>query len=304
MSSNTFLRLPVTLMSSVMGVAGLATAAKASGISVLAPTVTAVAVGAMVMLLVFTLSLFTRYMKKSTQYFDEMANAVSRNFLSCGTISLFLLSGLFDSPVIWVLGAVIQVPLFVLILARWIYSYENLLSVFNPTFLIPPLANVVCSIFAPEWLKGFGYFMYLVGTLVGGGVYLMLFSRLVKKAFIAKPLYPTYFIMMATPSMFFLGQQTYAIRLSAVGVGYYAWAVIASIALLLNLRKIITTNFSLAFWAFTFPMAAFTTATYQYIHLTGAPLWIGHSLLAMTFLILLNVIVRTVLNRNHLLLPQ
>ncbi|MGR5065219.1 SLAC1 family transporter [Photobacterium sp. DNB22_13_2] len=304
MSSNTFLRLPVTLMSSVMGVAGLATAAKASGINALAPTVSAVAVGAIVMLLIFTLSLFARYRKKTTQYFDEMANMVSRNFLSCGTISLFLLSGLFNSPALWMLGAVIQVPLFIFVLARWVYGCENLLATFNPTFLIPPLANVVCSIFVPEWFKGFGYFMFLLGMLVGGGVYLALLSRLVKKAFIAKPLYPTYFIMMATPSMFFLGQQTYAIRLSAVSVGYYIWAVIASIAILLNIRKFIGTNFSLAFWAFTFPMAAFTTATYQYIYLTGAPLWIGHCLLAITFLILLNVITRTVLNRKDLLLPQ
>ncbi|MFB9142736.1 hypothetical protein ACFFUO_07915 [Vibrio artabrorum] len=304
MTSNALLRLPVILMSSVMGVAGLANAAKASGISFLAPTVTLVATGAMVMLLIFTLSFCARYMKKSTQYFDEMASVVSRHFLSCGTISLFLLSGLFNSTTLWVLGVAIQVPLFIIILTCWIYNYKNLLTNFNPTFLIPPLANVVCAIFVPEWLKGFGYFMYLVGTLVGGGIYLMLFLHLVKKVFIAKPLYPTYFIMMATPSMFFLGLQTYAIRLSVVGVGYYAWAVIASIALFFNIRKIITTNFSMAYWALTFPMAAFTTATYKYAYLTGAPLWFGHSLLVITFLILLKVIARTVLNRHHLLLPQ
>lgn len=304
MSSSTFLRLPVTLMSSVMGVAGLATAAKASGNSTLAPTITPVAVGAMVMLLIFTLSLFARYMKKTTQYTDEMANVVSRNFLSCGTISLFLLSGLFNSPALWMLGAVIQVPLFILVLVCWLYSYEKSLTIINPTFLIPPLTNVVCAIFAPEWFKGFGYFMYIVGSVVGGGVYVILLFRLVRKAFIAKPLYPTYFIMMATPSMFFIGCQTYVMRLTLLSSILYIWAVIAAIALLLNIKQFIRTNFSLAFWAFTFPMAAFTTATYHYIDLTGAPYWIGHSLLTMTFLILLNVIARTVLNRQHLLLPQ
>ncbi|WP_367990586.1 hypothetical protein AB2S62_18255 [Vibrio sp. NTOU-M3] len=302
MSGNTFLRLPVTLMSTVMSVAGLALAIKKSEIDLLDSASTMIAAVAVILLLCVTLSVLIRYVVKSKHHIEEMENLISRNFMCCSTISLFLISGLLHSSLIWQCGAAIQLPLLMFIVIRWIYNDKKLMPSINPTFLIPPLANVVCSVFAPVEYREFGFFMFSSGVMIGASVYLVVLHRMMTGSVIPKLLYPTYFILLATPSMFFLGYQNLTYGVTILGMVFYGWALAALFGLVLNASAFKQLDFSLAFWAYAFPLAAFTSATYQFLSLVSGPKWVGHSALLATFVVYCFVLIKTSQNRKALLL--
>lgn len=291
-------------MPSVMGVAGFATALKVSKFQMLLPFAIGAGIFALAILLLFAASFVTRMVGKTASYYMEMENVVSYHFLSCTTISLFLLSGLFETSWIWIVGAFMQSMLFLIILYQWLRNRKSITNMFNPTFLIPALANVVGAIFAPHALRELGLGLFWVGISIGGLIYGWLLIRLARKRIVARPLLPSYFILLATPSMFFLSSKIY-VSTSIWWVEAWYWvAIITSSILVFHLKAIVGGGFTLAFWALTFPVAAFTTATYQYLTVHHHPLWVGHGLLAVSFCVTAYVLHQTIAMRRKLLLPR
>ncbi|MCK6264478.1 hypothetical protein KP803_14445 [Vibrio sp. ZSDE26] len=301
MSSNTLIRLPIALLSSSMGVAGLATAIQASQISIIEPLIVPIASIAALILIGMLISVLVRIVIKPSDIIDEVRVATKRNFLACLTITMFLLSGLMSgyesySVTIWKVGVAIQIPLLVVIALCWISDIDKVMKELNPTFLIPPLACVVCSILSPAEYLHLSLLMYFTGAAIGIVIYITILLKTRQRKTPPTPLYPTFFIGLATPSMFLLG---YLKITSEIGVGVifmYAWAFFVFFALAMYRNEFMKVSFGVATWAFTFPLAAFTTATYS-LDL----LWIGHVLLMLTSAVVLTVAIKTVTHFQSIL---
>ncbi len=301
MSGNTLLRLPIALFSSSMGVAGLASAIKASQISLLAPLITPLAMIAALILMVMLISTLAKVAYDFKGIRQEVMVATKRNFLSCVTITLFLLSGLMadyhDWPILlWKAGILIQIPLLSAILISWLVSGKKIIKELNPTFLIPPLANVVSSIFTPGMYAELGLSMYLSGLLIGTVIYLIVLTKTLQGKTPPVPLYPTLFIGLATPSMFLLGYLNVTGESSVIVSTMYVWALLIFAVLVAHQREFKTVSFGVPMWAFTFPLAAFTIATYELSFML-----FGHLLLILTTIVISSVSVKTIFNFKEVL---
>ncbi|MGF1718594.1 hypothetical protein L4D20_00955 [Vibrio kyushuensis] len=303
MTGNTLLRLPVTLISASMGVAGLANGIQASQVAIFEPLIIPIASLAAFILAVMVLSIVARIAFNAKGLKDEIRVATKRNFLACITITIFLLSGLLSeyeeySTALWLAGTAIQLPLLITILTWWGISKDKFFIELNPTFLIPPLANVVCSIFSPIEYIGISHLMYFTGMLIGVVFYIAILVKTLQGKTPPVPLYPTFFIGLATPSMFLLGYLKIVGLNDGIAAGMYVWSLLVIVALAINMKKFEGMKFGVSTWAFTFPLAAFTTVTYRLGLFT-----VGHFFLSATCLVVVYVAIKTATNLKIILNP-
>ncbi|MGC9459088.1 hypothetical protein [Vibrio genomosp. F10] len=303
MTSNTLLRLPIALVSASMGVSGLATGIQASQLVFIKPLIIPLASLAAFILTVMILSMIARMAFDAKGLKDEVRVATKRNFFACSTITIFLLSGLVREhevyqTALWLVGTVIQVPLLLAILIGWGIYKEKTLTELNPTFLIPPLANVVCSIFSPVEYIGISHLMYFTGMLIGIVVYIAILVKTLQGKAPPVPLYPTFFIGLATPSMLLLGYLKIVGFTDRIAAGMYVWSLLIIVALAINMKKFEGMKFGVSTWAFTFPLAAFSTATYRLGLFT-----VGHFFLSATCLVVVYVAIKTATNLKIILNP-
>jgi len=156
-----------------------------------------------------------------------------------------------------------------------------------PPLLIPLVGNIVATIFAtPLGMPQLGWM--LLG--IGGTLWLVLQPLMLGRLFEATPppvLRPALFILLAPPAVGALAVE------SLMGQGPFMWALYGfagfTLALLvLVLRHLTVAGFNPGWWAFTFPLAAFTTAT-----LRIAPGWAGAAMLAICTLVIGIIAART-----------
>jgi tellurite resistance protein len=156
-----------------------------------------------------------------------------------------------------------------------------------PPLLIPLVGNIVATIFAtPLGMPQLGWMLFGIG----GTLWLVLQPLMLGRLFEAAPppvLRPALFILLAPPAVGALAIE------SLVGQGPFMWALYGFAAftlalLVLTLRHMVVAGFNLGWWAFTFPLAAFTTAT-----LRVAPAWAGGVMLAICTIVIGAIAART-----------
>ena len=297
---------PITFFSSVMGLAGYTIALTkinevfALGLDWLIAALTyLVTVQFGLVLLIYLLKL----VKHPTAVKQEFHHPIKIHFTPTISISILIISVLFQKLlpnlafVLWAIGSVLHLILLLYIVNKWIF-HDFQLNLKNPSWFIPALGTILVPIAGTNFSPEISWFFYSIGMVM----WLPLFTILLYRLFFAEPmpakLWPTLTILLAPPAVGFLSYIKLVGNLDAFAKVLFYFGIFSFLLILSLTRKFVPLPLFMSWWAYTFPLAAFTTSVILYYQLSQlailAILAIG--LFLLTTLVVLLVLTATIIN--------
>lgn len=290
--------LPVATFATLMGSAGL-TLAWEKGAEVFGlPKLVSEFLLVLTCLLLVLLSL--SYLLKFANYPDavkeEFNHPIKISFFPAFSIGLMLIAAALHqyqplvALVLWGVGAALQLLLTLTLMNVWIHQTRTQVNHTTPAWFIPIVGNIIAPIEAVS--LGFidvGWFYFSVGLVYWIVLKVLVFNRVLYHDPLPQNLLPTLFILVAPPAVGFIAYQ----RLSGgaydafAHILYYT-ALFLVLLLLTQIGRFARLPFFISWWAYSFPLAAFTVATMIMYQHTGNLFfeWLsGIMLIAITFLI-------------------
>ncbi len=283
---------PVSFFAMTMGLSGL-TLAWRKGAALLGTTgLAAHALG------FFTLAVFAVmlgiYLAKAFRYPQAVANELNHPVMSAFaptiSISLLLLAqcmlpilpGL--AAWLWGIGAALHLVLTLHIVRNWVDKEHFELGHINPAWFIPAVGNVV----APLAGVGLGHselswFFFAVGVSFWVILLVIVFYRILFHDPLPPMLLPTLFILIAPPAVGFLAYMNLqGGALDAFARVLYYLALFFTLLMVIELPRFFKLPFFLSWWAYSFPSAAVTVATFVMAEKVGGAFfhWLALIMLA------------------------
>lgn len=295
--------LPLPLFASVMGLCGLAMVWHAAETRwQLTPAVSAaLTLLAAVLFLVLAASYGLKALRYRGRVTAELAHPVRINFLPAISINLILLGILSRSwleplsDALWMAGAALQLALTVLIVSVW-FNSERPPNSLNPAWFIPAVGSVLVPMAAvPAGYELTAWFFFSTGMFFWIILGTLVFYRLIVGDALEAPMRPTLAILLAPPAVAFLAWLQLSDDTLGAGLMFYFIALLTVLLVLPQVPSFLKLPFFPSWWAYTFPTAAFTVASFRFAELTGtvgdAPLLV---LMVAVNVIILTVAVRTI----------
>ncbi len=279
-----FRQLPVSAFAVVMGLSGLTLVwAKVAQLGWLPGIASPLAFGlglfSGMLFLVLLLFYLRKWIWQPALVKQEWAHPVGSAFFAGIPVCFALLAavalGIFG-PIalpLWVASAVLQVLVILFILNAWIHRDALKPAHINPVWFIPavatnmlvPLAGVRLGFLEVSW------WFFAVGILFWGILLTMVLARMF---FIQPPLpdrlVPAICIFLAPPALGFLswvlltGQYPDGPGLDALSHLFFGLSIFFALFLATQLHWFARLDFYISWWAFSFPVAAFTVACLVY----------------------------------------
>jgi tellurite resistance protein len=309
--------LPVSLFSSVMGITGLAIAWKkahlALGVSEIIWQGLAIFGNAIFVLLL------TLYAVKILRYRDEVLaewhHPVRVNFFPTISIGLLLLGivWLENSPqlayILWMIGALLHLSFTFAILSSWLHHTHYAIQHANPAWFIPVVGNLFVPIagmhFAPSEVAWFFFSIGIVFWLV---LMTIVFYRLFFHDPLPARLMPTLFILLAPPAVGFISYVALANTIDGFARVLYYTALFLALLLGSNVIRFVKNAFYISAWAYSFPLAAMTIATFVMASKSGLGFFngLGAFFLTVVSLIVTVLLVKTfdAIRRHAICVPE
>lgn len=206
---------------------------------------------------------------------DDLKHPVRHAFVATVPVSLLLLATLahalgLGGPAIqglWWLGSLLQWWATLWVLGRWLAPMPGgagaLWPSITPVLFIPVVGNVVAPLAgvglgAPTWAAA----QFGVGLLFWPLVFTLVLMRRISHSALPDRLLPTWAITLAPPAvvglclMVFDAPTTVVVALWGMGLFMLLWVGAQG-------KRQLSQPFGIAFWAWSFPLAAFTTLTLQ-----------------------------------------
>jgi tellurite resistance protein len=296
--------LPVAFFAMVMGLSGLAIAwHKAEQVFRLPVRVST---GPLALAILAFVVLLALYLAKAMSYpaavRAELAHPIQLNFFPAVSISLILLGValLQLSPglagVLWVFGTTLHLLLTLYVMSVWIHHEQFEIHHINPAWFIPVVGNVLVPIAGvPLGFVELSWFFFSIGILF----WLLLFAIILYRVLFHHPLperlMPTFFILIAPPSVGFVAYLQLADALDGFARVLYYSGLFLTLLLLTQASRFMRVRYYLSWWAYSFPLAAVTIATLIMYQRTGlAPFAaIGWVLLTLVTLVVIYLLYRT-----------
>lgn len=291
---------PIGYFGMSMGLFGFALALRAAGLAAVSTVgmwVGLAVLGVLALMLVLKAALHTRALV------EEWRHPVRIAFFPATAISLLLLAALLhhETPavahVVWLVGAVGQGVLTIVVVSAWI-SHRAFQPVhLSPAWFIPavgnvvvPLAGVPLGYVEPSW------YFFAVGIVFWLVLLTLVFNRLIFHDPMPGRLQPTLVILIAPPAVAFVAWlQLHAGAVDdmariLINAAYFFTAVV-----LVQLPALLKLPFALPFWALSFPLAAVTVASFRFASVTGSAFHegLGYALLAVLTLVVAALVLRT-----------
>lgn len=277
----------------VMGLSGLALAwHRASGaLGDMAEGIALVA-GALALLVFLALLVASvlRWQRYPAALAEDLKHPVRHAFVAAFPVSLLLLAavgvqlGGVAGPltsmwaVMWWAGAAGQLWATVWVLGRWLApaatasaTGASLWPSVTPVLLIPVVGNVVVPL--AGWPLGHQVWsaaQFGIGALLWPVVLALIVARRIAHGPLSDRILPAWFITIAPPAVIGVvaaqmqAPQPVVLGLWGVGLFFLLWVAPM-------VRRIAGQPFGVPFWAFSFPLAAFTVLTFRAAELTGVP---------------------------------
>ena len=294
--------LPLPLFAAVMGISGLgliwhAVEANWSYPPIVSATATALAALVFAVLLALYACKWFHYPER---VMNELRHPVRINFLPAVSINLILI-GMLAEPWIgtwaawlWQAGAALQLVLTIVIVNVW-FEAERPTSSINPAWFIPAVGNVLVPLAAaPAGKDLVAWFFMSIGLFFWVILGTMVFYRLVTKPPLEPPMQPTLAVMLAPPSVAFLAWMSISGELNGPGYFFYSIALLTFLVLVAQVPRFLRLPFFPSWWAYTFPLAAFTVASFRFVEACGLTPGLIHIVLAaVASLVIVLVAVRT-----------
>ncbi|RCX10108.1 SLAC1 anion channel family protein [Extensimonas vulgaris] len=289
--------LPVALFTTVMGVAGLALAwAKASALAG-APALPALCLRGVATALYVVL--FVLYALKALRYpaqvAAERAHPVQVNFFPAISTGMVLLSIAWLPTLpgvahgLWSVGAAAHLVLTLHAVGSWIFHPHYSIQHASPAWFIPAVGNVLMPIVGMQWAPpDISWFFFSIGVVFWLVLMTIVLYRLFFHEPLPPPMRPTLAILLAPPSAGCVAYLALTGQVDGFARVLYSMALFVFLLLASHVRQFARLPFSTAAWGYSFPLAAFTMASFEMAH-RSAYAW--YAVLAWAGLALLTVVV-------------
>ncbi|MCL7463228.1 SLAC1 anion channel family protein [Pseudomonas sp. NW5] len=306
-SSETRSRLahfPVALFASVMGMAGLAMAWLKAGQLEQVPGEIGAVLRALASLLFIGLLLvyLLKWLRHPAAVTAERAHPLKQNFFAAISISLVLLGTAWQHAApelargLWASGAVLHLIVTLRVMSGWIHHTHFQIQHANPAWFIPVVGNIMVPVAGVSFAHtDIGWFFFSIGLVF----WLVLMTIVLYRLFFHEPLpqrlTPTLFILLAPPSVGFLAWLALTDSLDAFARLLYFTALFLALLLLSNALRFFRVPFFISAWAYSFPLAALTLASFEMGLRSGIGIYtaLGGVLLALLSSVVCVLIVKT-----------
>jgi len=298
-------RLPVGTFSIAMGIAGLSLAWRwADGW-----TPTAIPIGNAIMALAVCCYLATlaAYALKIAHFRDafmaDVKDPGASNFISAITMTPMLFAAVaLDywpgvAEPLWFSGALLHLLVVIRQIQFWITRNFEIKST-SPAWFIPisgcllaPITGIKLGYTEISWL------LFSLGLGFWIALFVIVLNRVIFHDQLPARYVPTLFLLMTPPSLAFTAYcQITDGHLDSFGRFLYHFALSASLLVFAMSRLFTRLPFSITWWAYTFPLGAFTQASFLYAELAGSQMfrWGSIAFLLFTTTIVVLVFVKTV----------
>lgn len=296
--------MPVAFFASVMGLSGLALswqkAEHVLGWSTALPMLLGgLAAGVFVIL---TVAYAAKALVHPDAVMDEYHHPVRLHFIPTFSISQILLAIIareqwqaLAAP-LFMLGAGLHIVFTITVLHNWVNRDHYQPAHLNPAWFIPIVGNVLVPIAGvPLGYIELSWFFFSIGIVF----WLVLFAIIINRVLFHNPLperlAPTMFILIAPPAVGFLSYVTLTGEIDGAARILYHFALFMTVFLATQMPRLMRARFFLSWWAYSFPLAAVTIASWVMADKTGAPgfVIIASVLLAAVTLVVTGLFVRT-----------
>ena len=263
--------MPVALFATVMGMGGLTLAWKKAsevlGITHLVWQVLLVITA--VLLATLAISYLLKMRRHAQQVIAEFNHPIKISFFPAFSIGLMLIAvGLADimtplAKAVWWMGASIQLILTLYLMNQWIHHARWQVQHTTPAWFIPIVGNIIAPIGGVT--LGFSevsWFFFAIGILYWIVLKVLVFNRIIFHEPLPEKLLPTLFIMIAPPAVGFIAylKLNQGVVDNFAHILYYA-AMFLVLLLVSQLPRFAKIPFFVSWWAYSFPIAAFTIGT-------------------------------------------
>jgi tellurite resistance protein len=309
--------LPVSIFSIVLGLAGYVIATqRVFTYRAWGDAVPLALLAAVVAVYVGLLALYgLKMLRHRSAVAREFTHPVMLSFFPTISISMLLLSIAFlevdmtASLVLWIAGAAIQFLFTVVVLSAWIRHTRFDIVHFSPAWFIPVVGTLLVPVAGVEHgAEDVSWLFFAIGIVFA----MALFVIFVYRMFFHQPLHerhlPTLFIVIAPPAVGAISYVKLAGAYDSFARILYFLAAFFVIFLVAHVRLFSRLRFYLSWWAYSFPLAAFTLATFLVGKETASSFYLDLAtvLWAAVSVLVAGLVVRTLIavGRREICVPE
>lgn len=296
---------PISFFSIIMGLSGFAIATEKAGHLLKTNLVidTVVAYAAAVIFAVIAVIYAMKIIKYPNAVKAEIKHPVKLSFFPAVSISLLLLSlamlphfeGV--SHALWMVGTGLHFVLFLYVINSWMHHEHYQVPHISPAWFIPAVGNVLVPIAGMH----FGYveiswFFFSIGIMFWIILFTVFFNRILFHNPMPQHLVPTFFILIAPPAVGFVAYCKLNGGLDNFANILYYIGLFLTILLFSQFKKFASLPFFLSWWAYSFPIAAITIASFMMHHHSQEMIfaYIGYFLLSVLTALMGVLLLKTV----------
>jgi tellurite resistance protein len=295
---------PISFFSMIMGLAGLTIAwQKAQHVFNIDLSINLILIAFTSFIFAILLAIYsTKYAVNRNEVFKEFNSPIKLNFFPTISISLLLLSIAFlefDHAIslpLWIAGSSIHLIFTLHIVNAWIHHDHFEIHHVNPAWFIPAVGNVIVPIAGIS--LGFteiSWFFFSIGILFWVILLTIIFYRIMFHNPMPEKLMPTLFILVAPPAVGFVAYTKLTGDLDSFARILYFSGLFLTLLLLVQIKRFAKLQFFLSWWAYSFPIAAITIASFKIFELTNkiSYQYIGSALLIVLTGIVVLLLIKT-----------
>jgi tellurite resistance protein len=295
---------PISFFAMIMGLAGLAIAwEKAQHVLQLQLAIGQAICWLAGVLFILLLALYlSKILRYKTAVLQELRHPVKINFFPTISISLLLLSvGLLTmapplASLLWRLGTALHLLFTLYVMSVWIHHEQFEIHHINPAWFIPVVGNALVPIAGvPLGFIELSWFFFSIAMLFWIVLLSIIFYRVLFHHPLPDRLMPTFFILIAPPAVGFIAYFKLSGGLDGFARILYYSGLFLTLLLLTQAPRFLRLEFFLSWWAYSFPLAAITVATFIMYENTGLTTFLtfGGLLLGLLTLIVGYLLYRT-----------
>ncbi len=245
------------------------------------------------------------YFLKLILYREEVKKDIHHpiriHFIPTISISLVLLSIAFQkiskdiSFIFWFVGSFLHFVILLFILNRWFF-HDFKINFKNPSWFIPVVGPILIPISGVNFSYELSWFFYSIGITLWIPLLAILLYRLIFHEPMPIKLLPTFTILLAPPAVAFISYIRLVEHLDIFAKILFYFGVFMFLMLITFLQRFIKISFFLSWWAYTFPLAAFTISVILYYNLTKILFfnYMSIVLFILTTIVIVVVLIKTI----------
>ncbi|MBN2867005.1 MAG: SLAC1 anion channel family protein [Thiotrichales bacterium] len=245
---------------------------------------------------ILSIAYFLKIVRFPKEVLVELKHPIKMNFVPAISISMLLLSIGYEnigqhqlSFWLWSIGATAQLALTLWVLYNWVHHDFFVPEHSNPAWFIPIVGNIVVPIAGVHHaVIDISWFFFSIGLIFWLTLQAILLNRIIFHAPLVERLVPTLFILIAPPAVGFISY----VGLNGGEVNQFAkvlyfFALFLTLLMAVSFSKFRKLNFALSWWAYTFPLAAMSIASFLMAKKSGFVIYQGIGIAVLSVLSLM-----------------